>query len=93
MNKTERNKTINKQIYKLAESLGYELDMNETDVIFISPDGNNDNDIQYRRSCHTVAALNWASSDTLINEKLMDEYIEELKLMSDEELLIEHQGA
>ena len=93
MTKTERNKTINKQIYKLAESLGYELDMNETDVMFISPDGNSDNDIQYRRSCHTVSALNWASSDTLINEKLMDEYIEELKAMTDEELLIEHQGA
>jgi hypothetical protein len=93
MNKTERNKTINKQVYKLAESWGYEIDMNETDVMFISPDGNSDNDIQYRRSCHTVAALNWASSDTLINEKLMDEYIEMLKAMTDEELLIEHQGA
>ena len=93
MTKTERNKTINKQIYKLAESWGYEVNMDETDVIFISPDGNNDNDIQYRRSCHTVAALNWASSDTLINEKLMDEYIEVLKAMTDEELLIEHQGA
>jgi hypothetical protein len=93
MTKTERNKTINKQIYKLAESLGYEVNMDETDVIFISPDGNNDNDIQYRRSCHTIAALNWASTKTLGHEKLMDDYIDELKLMSDEELLIEHQGA
>lgn len=93
MTKTERNKTINKQVYRLAESWGYEVNMDETDVMFISPDGNSDNDIQYRRSCHTVAALNWASPETLINEKLMDDYIDELKLMSDEELLIEHQGA
>jgi hypothetical protein len=93
MTKTERNKTINKQVYKLAESWGYEIDMNETDVMFISPDGNSDNDIQYRRSCHTVSALNWASTKTLGHEKLMDDYIDELKLMSDEQLLIEHQGA
>jgi len=93
MNKTERNKLINKQVYRLAESWGYEVDMTEIDVTFISPDGNNDNDISYRRSCHTVAALNWASSDTLINEKLMDEYIEMLKAMTDEELMAEHYGA
>jgi hypothetical protein len=40
-----------------------------------------------------VAALNWASTKTLGHEKLMDDYIDELKLMSDEQLLIEHQGA
>ena len=93
MTKTERNKIINKQIYRLAESWGYEVNTDETDVIFISPDGNSDNDISYRRSCHTVAALNWASPETLINEKLMDEYIEELKAMDDEQLIAEHQGA
>lgn len=93
MTKTERNKIINKQIYRLAESWGYEVNTDETDVIFISPDGNSDNNISYRRSCHTVAALNWASPETLINEKLMDEYIEELKAMSDEQLIAEHQGA
>ena len=93
MNKTERNKTINKQVYKLAESLGYEVNMDEIDVTFISPDGNNDNDIQYRRSCHTVAALNWASTKTKRYEQALDDYIEELKAMSDEQLLIEHQGA
>ena len=93
MTKTERNKIINKQIYRLAESWGYEVNTDETDVIFISPDGNSDNDISYRRSCHTVAALNWASPETLINEKLMDEYVDMLKAMDDEQLIAEHQGA
>ena len=92
MNKTERNKIITKQVYRLAESWGYEVDMTEIDVTFISPDGNNDNNIQYRRSNHSVAALNWASSETLINEKLFEEYIDMLKAMDDEQLLVEYQG-
>ncbi len=40
MTKTERNKTINKLVYKFVEKLGYEVDMSEIDVMFISPDGN-----------------------------------------------------
>ena len=59
MNKTQRNKAINKLVYKLAEALGYEVDMTETDVMFISPDGNKDNDIQYRRSTQDVYDANW----------------------------------
>lgn len=93
MNKTERNKTINKQVYKFAESLGYEVDSSDNDIMFVSNTGKMDDDIQYRRSCHMVAAVNWASEKTLNDEKLLDEYIDKLKAMSNEELLIEHQGA
>ena len=89
MNKTERNKTINKLVYKFAESLGYEVNMDEIDVTFISDSGNNDDDISYRRSCHTVAALNWASVKTLKDEISLDEYIRQLESMSDDELISE----
>jgi hypothetical protein len=87
MTKTQRNKTINKIIYQIAESLGYEVDMTEIDVTFISPSGNSDDNIQYRRSSHTVAALNWASEQTLNDEKAFEIYIKGLNLLSDEELL------
>ena len=93
MNKTERNKTINKQVYRLVEGWGYEIDMTDIDPVFLSPNGDNNDDIQYRRSNHTVAALNWASKETLRDEELINEYIDMLKEMSDEQLLIEHQGA
>ena len=93
MNKTERNKIINKQVYRLAESWGYDIDFTDTDPIFIAPSFNNNDDIQYRRSSHTLAALNWASAETHSNVLLIEEYIDMLKAMSDEQLLVEHQGA
>jgi hypothetical protein len=93
MNKIERRKIINVQVYKYAEKLGYEIDFTDTDPMFISPDGNNDNDIQYRRSNHTLAALNEASAETHSNILLIEKYIDELEAMSDEQLLVEHQGA
>jgi hypothetical protein len=89
MNKTERNKTINKLVYKFAESLGYEVNMDETDVTFISDSGDGDNDISYRRSSHTICAFNWACDKTLRDEKLLDEYIDKILLMSDDELISE----
>jgi hypothetical protein len=89
MNKTERNKTINKLVYKFAESLGYEVDMTEIDVTFIPESGKMDDHIEYRRSSHTVAALNWASKQTLGDEQYIDQYIDKLKLMSDDELISE----
>lgn len=93
MNKTERNKLINKQVYRLVEGWGYDIDFTDTDPMFLSPDGDYNDDIQYRRSNHTLAALSWASPETLINATLIEKYIKELKAMSDEQLLVEHQGA
>ena len=83
MTKTERNKTINKLVYKYAESLGYEVDMSEIDVTFIPESGRMDDCIEYRRSSHSVAALNWACAKTLDDEKLIDDYINNLQLHND----------
>jgi cell fate regulator YaaT (PSP1 superfamily) len=83
MTKTERNKTIDKLVYKYAESLGYEVDMSEIDVTFIPKSGRMDDCIEYRRSSHSVAALNWACAKTLEDEKLIDDYINNLQLHND----------
>lgn len=91
--KTERNKIINQQVYKFAETLGYEVDMTEIDVTFIPESGKMDDTIEYRRSSHSVAALNWACQKTLNDEKLIEQYIDELIAMDDEQLLAKHQGA
>ena len=83
MTKTERNKTIDKLVYKYAESLGYEVDMSEIDVTFIPESGRMDDCIEYRRSTHSVAAYNWACAKTLNDEKLIEEYINNIQLHSD----------
>ena len=87
MTKTERNKTINKLVYKYAESLGYEVDMSETDVTFIPESGRMDDCIEYRRSSHSVAAYNWACAKTLEDEKLIEDYINNIQLHSDLEFM------
>jgi hypothetical protein len=93
INKTERNKLINKQVYRLVELWDYEVDTTETDVVFYPSEGDNNDTIEYRRSNHTVACLNWASKNTLRDVELIEEYIDMLKEMSDEQLLVEYQGA
>lgn len=93
MTKTQRNKIINKQVYRFAEKLGYEVDMTEIDVTFIPESGKMDDIIEYRRSSHSVAALFWACPKTSNDEKLIEQYIDELIAMDDEQLLAEHQGA
>ena len=87
MTKTERNKTIDKLVYKYAESLGYEVDMSEIDVTFIPESGRMDDCIEYRRSSHSVAAYNWACVKTLEDEKLIDDYITNIQLHSDLEFM------
>jgi hypothetical protein len=86
MTKTERNKTINKLVYIYAESLGYEVDITEIDVNFIPESGNMDDCIEYRRSSHSVAAYNWACAKTLNDEKLIENYIDDVSVLSDDEL-------
>ena len=83
MTKTERNKTINKLVYKYAESLGYEVDMTEIDVNFISESGNMNDHIEYRRSSHSVCCLNWACEKTLNDTVLIESYIDKLNSMDD----------
>ena len=87
MTKTERNKTIDKLVYKYAESLGYEVDMSEIDVTFIPESGRMDDCIEYRRSSHSVAAYNWACAKTLDDEKLIEDYINNIQLHSDLEFM------
>ena len=87
MTKTERNKTIHRLVYKYAESLGYEVDMSETDVTFIPESGRMDDCIEYRRSSHSVAAYNWACAKTLEDEKLIEDYINNIQLHSDLEFM------
>jgi len=86
MNKTERNKVINKQIYHFAEILGYDVDMSEIDVMFIPDDGNMDNIIEYRRSSQSVYNSNHSSDNTKLNISLMEEYIINLNKMDDDTL-------
>ena len=86
MTKTERNKSINKLVYRFAEKLGYEVDMSEIDVMFISPDGNMDNDIQYRRSTQDVYDANWSSEKTKSDVEELEQYIKILNTLSDEVL-------
>ncbi len=87
MNKSERNKLINKLVYKMAEHLGYEVDMTDVDVEFISPSGNPDNNISYRRSTQDVYDLNWSSERTKEDVETLEIYIKGLNLLGDEELL------
>ena len=87
MTKTERNKTINKLVYRFAEKLGYDVDMSEIDVMFISPDGNMDNDIQYRRSTQDVYDANWSSERTKEDVEKLENYIKFLNEKSDDELI------
>jgi len=84
MTKTERNKSINKLVYRFAEKLGYDIDMSEIDVMFISPDGNMDNDIQYRRSTQDVYDANWSSEKTKSDVEELEQYIKILNTLSDE---------
>jgi hypothetical protein len=86
MNKTKRNKLINKLVYKLAEQLGYEVDTTEIDVEFISPTGDKNNNISYRRSSHDIALYNLACGETKLSVNTLIEYIEWLKDKSDEDL-------
>jgi hypothetical protein len=86
MTKTEKNKSINKLVYRFAEKLGYEVDMSEIDVMFISPDGNMDNDIQYRRSTQDVYDANWSSEKTKSDVEELEQYIKILNTLSDEVL-------
>jgi hypothetical protein len=86
MTKTERNKSINKLVYRFAEKLGYDVDMSEIDVMFISPDGNMDNDIQYRRSTQDVYDANWSSEKTKNDVEELEQYIKILNTLSDEVL-------
>ena len=86
MTKTEKNKSINKLVYRFAEKLGYDVDMSEIDVIFISPDGNMDNDIQYRRSTQDVYDANWSSEKTKSDVEELEQYIKILNTLSDEKL-------
>jgi len=86
MTKTEKNKSINKLVYRFAEKLGYEVDMTEIDVMFISPDGNMDNDIQYRRSTQDVYDANWSSEKTKSDVEELEQYIKILNTLSDEVL-------
>ena len=87
MTKTEKNKSINKLVYRFAEKLGYEVDMSEIDVMFISPDGNMDNDIQYRRSTQDVYDANWSSERTKEDVEKLENYIKFLNEKSDDELI------
>ena len=86
MTKTEKNKSINKLVYRFAEKLGYDVDMSEIDVMFISPDGNMDNDIQYRRSTQDVYDSNWSSEKTKSDVEELEQYIKILNTLSDEVL-------
>jgi hypothetical protein len=88
MTKTERNKTINKLVYIMAESLGYEVDMTEIDVTFIPESGNSNDCIEYRRSSHSLAALNWSCEKTQTDVIILEKHIDHWMGMGDNELFM-----
>jgi hypothetical protein len=45
-----------------------------------------DDCIEYRRSSHSVAAYNWACAKTLNDEKLIEDYIDNVSVLSDDKL-------
>lgn len=89
MTKSERNKLINKLVYMMAEKLGYEVDMTDVDVEFISPSGNPDDNISYRRSTQDVCDLNWSSERTKLDVWVLETYIKLLNGKDDNQLDVE----
>lgn len=89
MNITQRKKAINQLVYSFAETLGYEVDHTDVDVVFVSSEGHySDDDISYRRSSNDVCCLNWASDITHRNVKKIEEYIDYLHDISDDNMMV-----
>lgn len=76
MTKREIRNAINKQVYQFAESLGYQMsdDGDGSCVSFIPEDGGGDDVIDYHRSNHYTVTLNWASDQTKVDARQIDEF-------------------
>jgi hypothetical protein len=80
MNKTEIKKAINKAVYQYAESLGYGVyDDNDGSYVTFVKGGHSSGkeSIDYSRSQHDTAVLNWASNETKADAALIDDYAKE----------------
>jgi hypothetical protein len=80
MNKTEIKKAINKAVYQYAESLGYGVyDDNDGSYVTFVKGGHSSGEesIDYSRSQHDTAVLNWASNETKADAALIDDYAKE----------------
>jgi len=76
MTKKEIKNAINKAVYQFAESLGYQVsdDNDGSYVTFSKPGQGVDDMIDYSRSYHETAVLNWASDDCKADAELIDHY-------------------
>ena len=84
MTKKEIKNAINKAVYQFAESLGYQVsdDNDGSYVTFSKPDCNDSDDtIDYMRSYHETAVLNWASDEAKADAELIDAFAENQKRM------------
>jgi len=83
MTKKEIRNAINKAVYQYAETLGYQMsdDNDGSYVTFHHSDRDNINDsIDYSRSYHTTAVLNWASDECKADAVLIDEFAKQQQL-------------
>ena len=79
MNKTERRKALNKLVFEMVTSLGYEVvdDGDGGRVTFIKPNHKNLYDsIEYHRSYFDVCVLNDASNEVEEDSKTIEWFIE-----------------
>ena len=76
MTKKEIKNAINKAVYQFAESLGYQVsdDADGSYVTFSKPNSDVDDMIDYMRSYHETAVLNWASDECKADAELIDAY-------------------
>jgi hypothetical protein len=76
MNKKELKNTVNKAVYKYAESLGYQMsDDGDGSCVTFTPDGgSNDDTIDYSRSQHETYVLNWASDKCKADADKIEQY-------------------
>jgi len=82
MTKKEIKNAINKAVYQFAESLGYQVsdDNDGSYVTFSKPGQGVDDMIDYSRSYHETAVLNWASDEAKADAALIDEFAKQQQL-------------
>lgn len=79
MNKTERRKALNKLVFEMVTSLGYEVidDGDGGRVTFIKPNHKNLYDsIEYHKSRFDICVLNDASNEVEEDSKTIEWFIE-----------------
>lgn len=80
MNKKELKNTVNKAVYKYAESLGYQVyDDGDGSCVTFRAEGDNIADsIDYSRSHHDTYTLNWSSNECKADAEKIEQYAKQI---------------